>query len=112
MSKLKTHHVLLIISIFFAGCFSGDDLKGKIVIEYNGQWRAVITENYTESSHSGTGPETFTCTNPDKLKITAAKLDASLNKLTVYIYEDDRIAAGGSTREPFGSISAEYEFPY
>ena len=98
--------------LFFATCFNGADIKGRVVIEYDGAWSAVITEGYNESSRSGNGRGEFIYFNPDSLKVKASKLDSSLNKLIIYIYEDERIVAGGSTREPGGSASAEYVFPY
>ena len=110
--NLKIFILSLLTFILFAACYNGEDVKGKIVIEYNGEWTAMITEDYNESSCSGNGASTFNYTNPDRLKITASKLDSTLNKLIIYIYEDERIAAEGSTREPQGSANASYEFPY
>ncbi len=92
--------------------FDGEDIAGKIIIEYAGEWSASINENRIESNYTGTGNRVFSYTNPDTLLITATKLDSSQEKLVVYIYEDDRIAAGNSTRIPEGSATAEYEFSY
>jgi hypothetical protein len=103
--------VLFVFIINLSSC-QDHDVTGKIVIEYENAWSAVITQNHSESTVSGSGTQEFTYTNPDTLSVVATKQDSSQNKLAVYIYEDERIAAAGSTREPAGSARAEYEFPY
>lgn len=110
--SLKRSFIILILSLAITSCYDGEDVTGKIVIEYDGDWTAVITENYEEKNYIGTGETAFSYTNPDTLKAEVTKTDDSLNKLIVYIYEDERIAVGDSTREPEGSAGVEYEFAY
>jgi hypothetical protein len=88
------------------------DTTGKIVIEYDNNWSSVITQNNSETNPSGSGRQEFVYKNPDFLGVFAAKQDTSSNKLTVYIYEDERIVAAESTRDPNGTVSIEYEFPF
>ena len=66
---------ILLIFITFFGCFTGEDVIGKVRIQYDGEWYAVITENQTENEYTGIGDAVYSFKNPDKLKITASKLD-------------------------------------
>jgi hypothetical protein len=93
------------------GC-SGEDVIGKVAIEYGENWDAEITENGNITQLNGTGDWEKSYENPDTLRVTVTKLDATERKITLYIYEDGRIVAGDSTRDPGGSVTAEYEFPY
>ena len=93
------------------GC-DGEETNGKIIIDYAGDWTASIMENHSESTENGSGTREFSCTEPNRLKVTATKLDSSDGKLTLYIYENERIASADSTREPDGSITIEYDFLY
>ncbi len=102
---------IISLTSFFLYC-NGEDTKGEIFIEYSGDWNATITENYLETNITGNGNRIFTYTNPDNLNISATKLDSSQNKLTIYIYENERIVVGDSTRIPEGSVTTEYEFPF
>ncbi len=97
---------------FLAGCYNGDDIIGKAMVQYDGEWSAVITENTIDANYSGNGDKVYIFENPDTLKLTAEKLDSSDGKLSVYVYEYERIVAGDSTRDPEGTASVEYEFPY
>ena len=109
---------LLKFIIFFITLFlihlqcNGEDTQAKLIIEYTGDWRAVIKHNYGESNEQGTGNYELVYKNPDRLEVTATKLDTSQNKLVLYIYEDERIVASGSTRDAEGSVTVEYEFPF
>ena len=103
---------ILIFLLVFLNC-NGGDVNGKIVIEYFGDWTAEISENRREKAQrSGNGNWEGVYINADTLKVTVTKLDSSQNKLTIYIYEDERIVEGASTREPEGSVCVEYEFPF
>ncbi|MFH0974448.1 MAG: hypothetical protein V1874_01550 [Spirochaetota bacterium] len=110
MNKRKI--IILLVFIISLSACQDYDVTGKIVIEYDNAWTAVISQNRTESNVSGNGNREYSFTNPDSLSVTASKQDDSQNKLTVFIYEDERITAAASTREPQGSVRAEYEFPY
>lgn len=103
--------IFLLLFVLLAGC-NGEDVKGKIVIKYDNNWTGVIILNHTETNISGSGEQEFIYVNPDFLQVSAVKQNASLEKLTVYIYEDDRIVAGDSTRDPEGTATAYYEYPY
>ncbi|MBN2039351.1 MAG: hypothetical protein JW864_04880 [Spirochaetes bacterium] len=103
---------LFVLLLFVIPACQGEDTTGKIIIEYDNDWTAVITSGYTETTVSGTGMQEFVYENPDYLEISASKLDGSLEKITVYIYEDDRIVAGESTRDAQGTVTAFYEYPY
>ncbi len=108
---LKKYILLILLFILATGC-QGQDTTGKIIIEYDNDWSAVIIQNYAETGVSGTGKQELTFENPHTLGATVTKQDTSLNKLVVYIYEDERIVAAESTREPQGSVSLSYAFPY
>lgn len=110
MNKISLTY-LLFISLLCFSC-SGEDVRGKIVIKYTGDWTATITENHTETDAGGSGDMEFEYINPEILKATAAKTDDTDSRLVLYIYEDERIVSAASTREPEGSVSAEYDFPY
>lgn len=110
MNKINFIYLLL-ICLFWLGC-GGDDVRGKIVIRYEDGWSASITENHTETDASGSGDTEFEYINPETLKATAVKSDDTDSKLVLYIYEDERIVSAASTREPRGSVSVEYNFPY
>ncbi len=88
------------------------DTTGKIVIEYSGSWTSVITQNHSETNMNGSGEQEFEYKNPDFLKAAVTKQDTSDNKLTVYIYEDGRIVASDFTKDPSGTVTIEYEFPF
>jgi hypothetical protein len=103
--------LFLALTLLALGC-KGEDVIGKIAIEYSGDWDAEIVENGNSTLMSGTGDWEKSYENPDILKVTVNKLDSTEGKLTIYIYEYERIVAGDSTRAPFGSVTAEYEFPY
>jgi hypothetical protein len=108
---LKKIKILLLLMPLFIACQDHDTI-GKIVIEYDKNWSIIITQNNSQTNINGSGRQEFVYKNPDKLSASVTKQDTSLNKLTVYIYEDERIVAAGSTREPEGTVSIEYEFPY
>ncbi len=110
IDKIKIHFLLIFVILF--GCYTGDDVIGKVRIQYDGEWHAVITENQTENEYTGYGDIIYSFKNPKKLKITASKLDITDYKLTIYIYESGRITEGDSTRDPEGTVNAEYEFKY
>jgi len=103
--------IFILLIVLITGC-NGEDVKGKIVIKYDNNWTGVITLDHAETNISGSGIQVFTYKNPDFLQVSAVKQDGSQEKLTVYIYEDDRIVAGDSTRDPEGSATAYYEYPY
>jgi hypothetical protein len=103
--------LLLALTLLALGC-TGEDVIGKVAIEYSGDWDAEIVENGNIALVGGTGDWENSYENPDTLKVTVTKLDSTERKLTLYIYEDGRIVAGDSTRAPGGSVTAEYEFPY
>jgi hypothetical protein len=107
-NKIK---ILFLFFTLLTACQDHDTI-GKIVIEYDSNWTLVITLNKSETNISGNGRQEFTYKNPDSLKATVTKQDTSLNKLTVYIYEDERIVAADFTKEPTGSVSIEYEYPF
>ena len=112
MRRISTKYALVTIFIlmfFFLSCESSD-IKGKIVIEYPGEWWAMIEVDQTSTRVTGEGAEELEYDNPDYLKVTATKLDLSDDKLVVYVYEDERIVDAEMTREPLGSASAEHEF--
>lgn len=109
--KYKGFTILSFAFILLLKCQS-EDITGKIVIEYDNNWTAIITHNKSVSSVSSTGRQEYAYKNPDSLAVTASKQDTSANKLTVYIYEDNRITAAESTRDPQGSVTVQYEFPY
>ena len=108
---LKIIKLSLSIFLLFVNC-NGEDVKGKIAIEYSGDWSLSIIDNYNETSLNGSGNWERIFVNPETLTAIATKLDSSYNKLILYIYEDERIVSGASTREPGDSISVEYDFPY
>ena len=103
--------LLFLLITLVIGC-QDHDTTGKIIIEYDNNWSSVITENNSETNANGSGRQELVYKNPDFLGVFASKQDTSSNKLTVYIYEDERIVAAGSTRDPEGTISIEYEFPF
>ena len=105
--------IILILLLFstFAGC-SEEDVDGKIVIEYIGDWQGPVNIDRNEMTIEGNGNWEAEYINPDNLQATVRKLDSSQDKLTLYIYEDERIVSGASTRNPEGSVSVEYEFPF
>jgi len=109
--KYKVFTILFFAFVLLFKCQS-EDITGKIAIEYDSNWTAVITHNKSESSVSGTGRQEYSYKNPDSLAVIASKQDTSANKLTVYIYEDERITAAESTRDPQGSVTVQYDFPY
>jgi hypothetical protein len=102
---------LLILLTLIIAC-QDHDTTGKIVIEYDNNWSSIITQNNSESNLTGSGRQEFVYKNPDFLGVFAAKQDSSSNKLTVYIYEDERIVSAESTRDPNGTVNIEYEFPF
>ena len=108
--KTKIISILSILYLFLS-C-NGEDITGKVLIEYEGAWSASIIVNYTTISVEGSGNWEAVYKNPDILNVSVTKKDTSLNKITLYILEDGRIAAGSSTRDPEGSINAQYEFPF
>ena len=113
LSKYTSLKILFLsfILLNFTGC-SGEDITGKIVIEYSGDWSAEISIDREKSELSGSGNWEISYKNPEILKATVTKLDTTESKLVLYIYEDERIVDGDSTREPEGSVAAEYEFHY
>jgi hypothetical protein len=93
------------------GC-NGEDVTGTVAIEYSGDWYAEISLNREKSIVSGSGDWERSYENPDMLSATVTKLDTTERKLILYIYEDERIVEGDSTREPEGTVFAEYEYPF
>jgi hypothetical protein len=106
------NRIILCLLITFITACQDHETTGKIVIEYDSNWTSVITQDKSETNISGSGRHEFAYKNPDSLKASVTKQDTSLNKLTVYIYEDERIVAADFTTEPSGSVSIEYEFPF
>lgn len=103
---------IFIFLILFLSC-NGEDVKGKIIIEYFGDWTAEISVNRKEKEYyDGNGNWDKVYMNPDELKAVVTKLDSSQNKLTLYIYQDERIVESASTRESGGSVSVEYLFSF
>lgn len=112
MPRCTAIAILLAALLFLNPGCSGEDVIGKVAIEYDLDWDAEITENGDITQLSGTGDWEKRYENPDTLRVTVTKLDSTDSNLTIYIYEDGRIVAGDSTRDPGGSVTAEYEFPY
>jgi hypothetical protein len=110
MNKILRLSVIFII-MTITSCQDHDTI-GKIVIEYDGSWTSVITQKHSETNVIGSGKREFKYENPDFLKASVTKQDASNNKLTVYIYEDERIVSADYTKDPSGNVSIEYEFPF
>jgi hypothetical protein len=109
---IKKYILIIFLFIIILPECQDHDITGKIVIEYDNSWSAVISHNHSDSNVNGTGKQEFSYKNPDRLSVTVTKQDSSNNKLTAFIYEDERITAAGSTTEPGGSVTIEYEFPY
>ncbi len=109
---MKTGKYLILMSLLMILSCQGQDITGKVIIDYDDSWSGVITLDYSETAISGTGRQEYVYKNPDTLEASITKQDSSLNKLTIYIYEDERIAASASTRDPDGTASAAYEYPY
>jgi|GEM_PF-2165063 len=108
----RTSIIPLVISLLLLiGC-TGEDVTGTVAIEYSGDWYAEISLNRETSIFSGSGDWERSFVNPDILSATVTKLDTTERKLILYIYEDERIVEGDSTREPEGTVFAEYEYPF
>jgi hypothetical protein len=110
MIKIITLSAIFII-LAVASCQDHDTI-GKIVIEYDGSWTSVITQNHSNTNVNGSGKQEYKYENPDFLKASVTKQDTSNSKLTVYIYEDERIVTADYTNQPSGSVTIEYEFPF
>lgn len=109
---MKKILIILILILFTNINCREEDAIGKIIIKYEGNWQAEILNNYNQSTITGTGDYETEYINPERLSITVLKQDNTYSKLVLYIYEDERIVASDSTREPQGTVSAEYKYPY
>ncbi|MBN2401505.1 MAG: hypothetical protein JXN64_03820 [Spirochaetes bacterium] len=108
---LKKYIILFILLLSVFSCQDHDTI-GKIIIEYDNNWTAIITQDKIQTHVNGSGKQQFVYKNPDFLGVSATKQDTSSNRLTLYIYEDGRIVAADFTDEPDGTVSIEYEFPF
>jgi hypothetical protein len=109
---MRTGRYLIMLCLLTIFSCQGLDITGKVVIDYDDSWTGVIILDNSETAVSGTGRQEYVYKNPDKLEADITKQDSSLNKITLYIYEDERIVASDSTRDPGGIVSAAYEYPY